>query len=473
MATFQNPVYPFSCPDPFVLKYLGEYWCYSTGFSRDGGVFPILRSTDLVHWQESGSAMRPLDGGFTQYWAPEVDYNNGTFYLYYAVGDGSQMHLRAATSDSPGGPFTDSGRRLTREDFAIDAHVFTDEDGSRYLFYAADFLDVPCVGTGTVVDALVDPLKPQGSPRRVTLAKYDWQIFDPVRLEKGGVRWHTVEGPFVLKHNGRYYQMFSGGNWQNASYGVCYAVAEQPNPPAEWKQACDGEQSKPVLRSIREKGIIGPGHNSVVRGLDNRELFIVYHRWSETVNSRVMAIDRMGWEGERLVVHGPTAEPQPAPAQPDLAGFEQFTFEGVQLMDQGPRVRINAEDAPVSARLPLPDAFILEVSFRAPGLDRQGDISLSIDGLEHKENSVLLRSKDGRVAPGPLHGPAVSGLEGNFDPSVFHLLRVEMVNNASTWWVDGVRVAAFEHDPQSPRQLAIRCLNVESEWAAFALTKQV
>ncbi len=57
----------------------------------------------------------------------------------------------------------------------------------------------------------------EGNPRPVTRARYDWQIYDPNRKEKGGVRWHTVEGPAVIKRKGLYYEMFSGGNWQNTS----------------------------------------------------------------------------------------------------------------------------------------------------------------------------------------------------------------------------------------------------------------
>jgi len=37
--------------------------------------------------------------------------------------------------------------------------------------------------------------------------------------------WHTLEGPFVRKHDGRYYCFYSGGRWETESYGVDYGVA--------------------------------------------------------------------------------------------------------------------------------------------------------------------------------------------------------------------------------------------------------
>lgn len=142
--TYVDPVWPHSFPDPFVLKFRGEYWGYCTGLwtdSRtDGRCFGVIRSRDLVHWEPMSGAMEPLPGGHTCYWAPEVTYDNGRFYLYYSVGNEEQMEIRVAVSEHPAGPFVDSGRRLTPEPFAIDAHVFLDDDGSRHLFYATDFL---------------------------------------------------------------------------------------------------------------------------------------------------------------------------------------------------------------------------------------------------------------------------------------------------------------------------------------------
>jgi hypothetical protein len=151
----------------------------------------------------------------------------------------------------------------------------------------------------------------------VTRAAYDWQIYDPQRTEKGGVRWHTVEGSSVLHHKGRYYQMFSGGNWRSPGYGVSYAVSDAILAPGEWTQVADGMDVLPILRSEGE--VVGPGHNSVVLGPDNRQLFCVYHRW--VADERVMAMDRLEWVGDRLTVLGPTTTEQPAPIRPSVSGF--------------------------------------------------------------------------------------------------------------------------------------------------------
>jgi GH43 family beta-xylosidase len=310
--TYTNPVYPHSFPDPFVLKHRGEYWGYCTGLWRDGRAFGVIHSRDLVHWREMPGAMEPLPGDHPCYWAPEVAFFEDRFYLYYSVGNEERMEIRVAMADHPGGPFVDSGRRLTSEPFAIDPHVFTDEDGSRWLFYAADFLERDHIGTGTVRDRLVDPFTLEGNPRPVALPRHDWHVYHPNRPEKGGVRWHTVEGPFVLRRKGLLYEMFSGGNWQNPTYGVSYAWARSLQGSSEWDQA-----PLPILRSGGE--VVGPGHNSAVRGPDNRQLYCVYHRWSADLKERVMAIDPLDWAGERMLILGPTATPQPGPLLPAIS----------------------------------------------------------------------------------------------------------------------------------------------------------
>lgn len=321
-AVYQNPVRDLDFPDPFILKYRGEYWAICTGIWKDGRAFGMMHSHDLVHWSDLPGALERLESDrpevpYVYYWAPEIYQFGGRFYLYYCVGNETYMTIRVATADHPSGPYRDSGHALTSEQFAIDAHVFRDDDGQHYLFYATDFLEHTQIGTGTVVDRFVDPFTLEGRPRPVTRAKYDWQVYDPVRKEKGGVRWHTVEGPFVLKRKGVYYEMFSGGNWQNTTYGVSYATTHDIRDPSEWKQHCDGVKTLPILRTVStdsDTHILGPGHNSVVRGPSNFDLFCVYHRWNAEGTARVLCIDRMDWTGDELIVLGPTTQPQPIPS---------------------------------------------------------------------------------------------------------------------------------------------------------------
>lgn len=346
LETYTNPVYKNSFPDPFVLKFKGEYFAYCTGISRDGRVFGVLRSADLVNWIELPGAMHRLPNDSPHYWAPEVTYHNGKFYLYYSVGNETIMEIRVAVSDKPHGDFVDSGKSLTNQDFAIDAHVYRDTGSKWYMFYATDFLNHSHIGTGTVVDRMIDPFTLEGNPRPVTRARYDWQVYDPNRAEKGNVRWHTVEGPFVLQRKGTYFEMFSGGNWQNLSYGVSFATTQNLHREDEWNQFSDGEKTLPILRTVPGR-VFGPGHNSVVRGPNNRELFCIYHNWVD--NERVLSIDRMDIVGSRIFIAGPSDTPRPVPFRPRVIG------------PKGKQLKLRRE--PVAFE--IPSSCRLEFSFRA------------------------------------------------------------------------------------------------------------
>ncbi len=87
--------------------------------------------------------------------------------------------------------------------------------------------------------------------------------------------------------------------------GYCwpFAISESLERPEEWAQMADGAAVLPIPRTIPGR-VVGPGHNSVVRGSNNHELLCVYHRWADDGSGRQMAVDRLDWAGERMVVLG-------------------------------------------------------------------------------------------------------------------------------------------------------------------------
>jgi GH43 family beta-xylosidase len=311
--TYVNPVYDQYFADPFVLYHEGRYYAYGTSpATPDRRQFPVLDSVDLVHWELRGGALIPPGGD--EFWAPEVAYSDGAFYLYYSAHgiDGHDHQLRVATSQNPVGPFADAGRVLVPgEPFTIDAHPFRDVDGQWYLFYSQDFLTLDedhRVGTGIVVDRLVDMLTLAGEPRVVVRPHADWHLFLAQRSMYGSVYdWHTVEGAAVRIHDGRYYCFYSGGAWERENYGIAYVMADHPLGP--YRRPADAVL--PVMRSVPGH-VIGPGHNSFTGMPDGSAEVIVYHGWDPAMTARLLRVDRLTWDNDRPVIHGPTWTPQPA-----------------------------------------------------------------------------------------------------------------------------------------------------------------
>ena len=312
MRTYTNPVYDEYFADPFVLKHEGVYYAYGTATSS-AHTIPALTSRDLVDWQPLGDVLEPIDAPVEHYWAPEVACRDGTFFMYYSAGgeEGEGQQLRLARSERPAGPFVDDGAVLDPDDpFTIDAHPFRDDDGEWYLFYCRDFLEGERVGTGIVVDRLLDMERLAGERQLVVRPYADWNLFLKERHWYGRTwdAWYTVEGPSVRKREGRYYCLFSGGYWRESSYGVAYAVAERPLGP----YTVVDEDGPVLLRTIPDK-VLGPGHASIVESPSGASDYLVYHGWKPGGDARLMRIDRLEWTREGPRCDGPTTGPQPAP----------------------------------------------------------------------------------------------------------------------------------------------------------------
>ncbi len=318
-GSFQNPVWPGYFADPFVLRWQGEYFAYGTAATlerkADGSVaaFKILRSRDLSTWSDTGAALHlTAEESDNAYWAPEVAEVNGRFHLFYstAPANADERHrIHVAVADAPTGPFVTSGPVLPEaEGFCIDAHPFRDpRDGNWYLFFAKDYFDGR-TGTGLAVVRLSSDLRrSSGEVRPVVRANADWQIYERSRTlyDQLWDAWHTIEGPSVIVHDGRYYCFYSGGNWQTHDYGVSYAVAEHPLGP--WAHATTN--APVVLRQVPGK-VLGPGHNSYIIAPDERTELLVYHAWDPGRTARRMFLDRLVWTKDGPRCLGPTTEPQ-------------------------------------------------------------------------------------------------------------------------------------------------------------------
>lgn len=320
-SAYTNPVYAGSMPDPSVIRYKGFYYAFgTTGNARtpDGRIFTTLRSRNLVEWETLGGALVPPSANRRfQYWAPEVTFDRGTFYLYYSMGgvETEKFELRVATSRQPEGPYVDAGTPLVdceSNRFTIDAFPFKDDDGQWYMFYARNFTNTAPgehPGTALVVDRLLDMTRLAGDCRVVVRARYDWTLYEANRrmdVYDATFDWHTLEGPCVVKHDGRYYCFYSGANYQTARYGVDYVVADHPLGP----YGGQGDHAR-VLGSVPGH-VRGPGHHSIVPSPDKKGQYVVYHAWDPAMRVRWMCIDKLVWTPEGPRCAGPTFTPQPA-----------------------------------------------------------------------------------------------------------------------------------------------------------------
>ena len=174
-------------------------------------------------------------------------------------------------ADNPAGPFKDALGKPLIDKFVngaqpIDQFVYKDDDGQYYMYYGG-------WGHCNMVKLAPDLLS--------IVPFEDGTLYKEVTPEK------YVEGPFMLKRNGKYYFMWSEGGWTGPDYCVAYAIADSPFGP--FKREAKILQRDPKIGT-------GAGHHSVVKGPGEDEWYIIYHRHplGETDgNARVTCVDRM------------------------------------------------------------------------------------------------------------------------------------------------------------------------------------
>lgn len=114
--------------------------------------------------------------------------------------------------------------------------------------------------------------------------------------------WYTLEGPFVVKHGGRYFCFYSGGRWETETYGTDYVVADRVLGPYD-----DGgsEGGARVLRTVPGR-VKGAGHCSIALATDERTHVLAYHAWDEGMRKRTMRIDPLRFTDDGPRCDGPS-----------------------------------------------------------------------------------------------------------------------------------------------------------------------
>lgn len=255
----ESAVIPGDFADPSIIRVGDTY--YATGTSSEWAPhFPIFESKDLANWQQIGYVLNETPSwAASSFWAPELFYNNETFYVYYVAKKKSDKIscIGVATARNPAQGFTDKGIVLPFGTEAIDPFIVK-ENEQLYITWKAYGLDNrPIEILGCKLSK--DGLKPESTP--FTLLKDD--------LKKG------LEGQCLVKRDNYYYLFYSIGGCcgPKCSYEVCIARSE----------SLEGEflkfRDNPVLTENDKWKC--PGHGTVVETKEGR-YFYLYHAYNKS-----------------------------------------------------------------------------------------------------------------------------------------------------------------------------------------------
>lgn len=282
--------------DPCMIKANGVYYIYATGKG-----IRIKTSMDGIRWKNAGSVFshaalpswhtRDIPDQDGNFWAPDIQFRHGTYYLYYAVSAWMNFHssigLVTNTTLNPQDPhyhWVDRGQVISYKNGGagvnvIDPNAFLDTDDSLWLVYGSFKAGIR-----------LTPLNPQtgmlltNPPRIITLSN------------------GLGEGSFLIKDSRYYYLFVSTGRCcagLKSTYQVVMGRATQIEGPYLNKkgESMLDNKASPFLQG--DEAEPGRGGNSFFTEGDTT--FIVYHAYTRSRNGasllkiQPLFVDKDGW----------------------------------------------------------------------------------------------------------------------------------------------------------------------------------
>jgi len=139
--------------DPYILVHGGKYYLYGTRAKNTWEKMPlhvigfdVYVSEDMENWSEPKEIFSYFDGfwGDRQYWAPEVHFYKGNFYLFASfTGEGCHRGTAILMSDTPDGRFKEhSNKAITPHSWECLDGTFYVENGIPYIVFCHEWTQI-------------------------------------------------------------------------------------------------------------------------------------------------------------------------------------------------------------------------------------------------------------------------------------------------------------------------------------------
>ncbi|MDU1889103.1 MAG: family 43 glycosylhydrolase [Dysgonomonas sp.] len=279
---YRNPVIAWSMPDPTVIRAEdGYFYLYATEDIRNT---PIYKSQDLVDWSYVGTAFtnetRPTFEPKGGLWAPDIEYINGKYVLYYSMsawGGEWTCGIGAAVADKPEGPFVDKGKLFRSNEIGVQNSIdqfYIEEDGKKYLFWGS-FRGIYAIELSD--DGL--GLK-QGA-------------------EKRKIAGTAFEGTYIYKRDGYYYLFASIGSCcegVKSTYQLVVGRSKSLFGPYYDKDGKDMMDNGYTVVIGSNDDFVGNGHCSEIVQDKKGNDWIFYHGVDKkNPKGRVLLLDQVRW----------------------------------------------------------------------------------------------------------------------------------------------------------------------------------
>jgi arabinan endo-1,5-alpha-L-arabinosidase len=289
-ASYPNPVAisgSTGAHDPGAVKTPeGGYIVATTGNN-----IPLKTSSNRTSWSNAGSAfpsgmpwVSTFTGGSSTIWAPDLTYQDGTYYMYYAASTfGSQNSgiFLATSTTGASGSWVDRGLVISSSSSvnynAIDPNLVI-ADGQWYLSFGSFWTGIKQID--------IDPATGLRSGTAIR----------GIAQRSGST---AIEAPFVFHHGDFYYLWVSFDTCcQGASstYRIMVGRSASPTGPFVDRNgtAMTAGGGTEVLAGHGD--VHGPGGQSVIADTDGDVL--VYHYYAGAAGIATLGINPIGYDAE-------------------------------------------------------------------------------------------------------------------------------------------------------------------------------
>ncbi|MDQ8733139.1 family 43 glycosylhydrolase [Paenibacillus sp. LHD-38] len=299
-GTFKNTLALIDTPDPSILYQDGYY--YMT-FTHNGTDIMIMKSRTLDFHQAERKVVwyPPIDTMYSaNLWAPEIQYIQGKYYIYFAADNGNnenhRMYALESETDDPMGSYAFKGQVTdSTNKWAIDGLTLEHDD--RLYFVWSGWEGDMNIQQNTYIAPMSNPYTISGPRVLLSEPDLDW--------EKAGGPPFINEGQAILKKDGRLFIAYSGAGSWTPFYSIGLLELDSGADPldaSKWKKA-----EEPLMQMNGEAEVYGPGHNTFVRSPDGTEDWIVYHATSgqsDGWNNRKARAQRIEWQADGMPAFG-------------------------------------------------------------------------------------------------------------------------------------------------------------------------
>lgn len=299
--------------DPVMIKEKGTYYLFVTGNGIN-----MYSSKDMKNWRKEKSVFSTTPDWVTKalpnyrgssMWAPDISYQNGKYYLYYAVsafgkntsciGLVVNKTLDTASTDykwEDRGKVIQSvpGRDLWN---AIDANLVVDENQIPWLAFGSFWEGMKLVKLNADLSSVAQPEQWYTIARRPR----DFSMHDTLAGNA------AIEGPFIFKKD-KYYYLFVSWDYccrgERSDYKVVVGRSEKVMGPYLDKNGISlAQNGGSLVIQGDNKEWYGAGHNSAYT-FDGKD-YIIYHGYDAKDRGRSkLIIEELKWENGWPVVVG-------------------------------------------------------------------------------------------------------------------------------------------------------------------------